>query len=179
MKHLTDEELVSAYTLTQQNDYFTLLYQRYYQKVYAHCLGYSAGISEQAEDLTHDIFERVLRHLTSYKGNARFSTWLFTVCRNYCLTQFSRDQKRGRASLAFEQNSETITHIDHVSMSEQQLQLLERAFDTLTDDDKRLLLARYAVGSSIDQLALTAQVSPSAMKMRLFRARARLREAFV
>ena len=176
MNHLTDEELVSTYVHTQQSEYFALLYKRYYEKVYAHCLGF-AGAGIQAEDLTHDVFERILHKLNTFKGTARFSTWLFAVCRNYCITQHHREQQRHRATSVFEEADERVTFPDAVTVLDQQLTLLEVALQDLPDDDKRLLTARYEMDASIDQLILITQASPSATKMRLWRARERLRRA--
>ncbi|AQG80848.1 RNA polymerase sigma factor [Spirosoma montaniterrae] len=177
MNHLTDEELASAYARTQHSAYFSLLYQRYYKKVYAHCLSFTTSTNTQAEDLTHDIFERVFRQINTYKGNARFSTWLYTVCRNYCLSQHQREQQRSRAVTVYDQGQESTVGPDSYSAYEHQLALLECAFEQLPDADQRILLARYGAGSSVGQLALSAQASESAIKMRLFRARERLRQA--
>ena len=176
MKNLTDEELVSAYIHTHQSAYFGLIYKRYYKKVYAHCLGFTS-VTTQAEDLAHDVFERVLHKLTTFKGNARFSTWLYIVCRNYCLSQYQQEQQRSRAATAFEQARESIVVPDGVSGLDQQLARLDFALREISDDDRQLLLTRYGAGLSINQLATDVQVSPSAVKMRLWRARERLREA--
>jgi len=176
MKQLTDEQLVSAHIHTRQTQHFTLLYERYYHKVYAHCLGF-AGTGTQAEDLTQDVFERVLQKLDSFTGNSRFSTWLYAVCRNYCLTEYQQQQKRDRALSAYAQNTDQAVGQDTVTLIEQQLSLLEIALMNLSDEDRQLLSARYETGQSINQLASTIQASPSAVKMRLWRIRERLRQA--
>ncbi len=178
MKRLTDEELISTYILTQQSEHFALLYKRYYQKVYAHCRCF-ANTGIQAEDLTQDVFERVLHKLDTFRGSARFSTWLFSVCRNYCLTQQQREQQRTWATTVFEQSNEWIVFPDTTSGMDQQLALLEFAMQDLSDDDKQLLTARYGDNVSINELASSIQASPSAVKMRLWRARERLRRALV
>ena len=176
MKQMTDEELVSAHIHTRETQHFAQLYKRYYQKVYAHCLSF-ADENIQAEDLTQDVFERVFHKLDTFTGNSRFATWLYAVCRNYCLTEYIREQKRSQATFNYGRTSDDVMHPDTVSILEQQLALLELALTNLSDDDRQLLSARYEQGNSIDQLALMVQASPSAVKMRLWRVRERLRQA--
>lgn len=176
MNQLTDEELVLTYITTQQNEHFALLYKRYYQKVYLSCIRF-AGAGVEAEDLTHDVFERVLHKLDTFKGGSRFSTWLFAVCRNYCLTQHQHQQQRNWATTVFEQANDSILLPDSGCSLEQQLTLLERAIQDLSDDDRQILLARYETNATINQLVTATQASPSAVKMRLWRVRERLRRA--
>ena len=178
MKRLTDEELISTYINTQQNEHFALLYERYYQKIYAHCLRF-ANAGSQAEDLTQDVFERVLHKLDTFRGSARFSTWLFSVCRNYCLTQQQREQQRNGAITLFEQSGESVVFPDTACATDQQLTLLEFALQDLSDDEHKLHNARNRNIKKKNQLATSVQASPSAVKMRLWRARERLRRAML
>ena len=176
MNQMTDEELVSAHIHTHETQHFTQLYKRYYDKVYAHCLGF-ADVHNQAADLTQDVFERVLQKLDTFGGNSRFSTWLYAVCRNYCLTEYQHRQRRGRAVNTYGLGRDEFVYPDAVSIQEQRLVLLEMALRSLSDDERQLLLARYEQDNSINQLAVLVAASPSAVKMRLWRVRDRLRQA--
>ncbi len=176
MKQLTDEELVSAYISTSETQHFTLLYERYYQKVYAHCVGF-AGKNAQAEDLAHDVFERVLQKIDTFTGHSRFATWLYAVCRNYCLTEYQQQQRRDRAMTDYYQTTDWSVLPDTTQPLEQQLSLLEIALGKLPDNDRQLVAARYETGHSINQLAESTHASPSAVKMRLWRVRGQLRQA--
>ena len=87
MTQLTDEELVAKALSVPDgagNPYLDELFRRHYRRVALWCLRY-AGNRESAADLTQEIFLRVQRNLGSFAGNSRFSTWLYTICRNHCL----------------------------------------------------------------------------------------------
>lgn len=178
MKQMTDEELVSAHIHSRETQHFAQLYERYYDKVYNHCLSF-ANADNQAEDLTQDVFERVLQKIDTFGGNSRFATWLYAVCRNYCLTEYQHRQKRSRAITTYGRDTDEFIYPDPSSMLEQRLVLLELALANLSEDERYLLSVRYEQNTSIDQLATLIQASPSAVKMRLWRVRERLRHAIM
>lgn len=84
MKIYTDEELVRLYVTTQRNEYFESLYSRYCDKVYRKCLSFSKDPA-RAEDYTHDVFLRLIMKIGSFREEAKFSTWLYSVTYNYCM----------------------------------------------------------------------------------------------
>ena len=81
---LSDESLVEEIIKTKDSALFAELYDRYAPKVYNKCMGFAKSKVE-AEDLTHDIFIKVYVKLNSFKGNAKFSTWLCELCTKRCL----------------------------------------------------------------------------------------------
>ena len=78
------KELVREYVSTQKNFYFEEIYDRYSKKVYRKCFSFTRDTAK-AEDLAHDIFLRVITKIGTFKGGARFSTWLYCITYNYCM----------------------------------------------------------------------------------------------
>ena len=78
------KELVREYVSTQKNFYFEEIYDRYSEKVYRKCFSFTRDTAK-AEDLAHDIFLRVITKIGTFKGGARFSTWLYSITYNYCM----------------------------------------------------------------------------------------------
>jgi len=70
------------------------LYERHRAKVYSLCLRMTGNISE-AEDLTQEVFVRLLAKVGSFRGDSQFSTWLYRFTTNHVLMHF-RSQKRRR-----------------------------------------------------------------------------------
>ena len=70
---LTDEMLVEAIVKTNDTLLFEVLYDRYATMVYNKCYGFANG-SDEAKDLTQDVFLRVFVKLGSFKGKSKFST---------------------------------------------------------------------------------------------------------
>ena len=65
------------------------LFGRHYERVARWCLRFT-GDREQAADLAQDVFLKAYRHLDSFRGASRFSTWLYTIVRNECMTRIDR-----------------------------------------------------------------------------------------
>jgi RNA polymerase sigma factor (sigma-70 family) len=67
------------------DELFAELYARYHVRVNAWCRRFIRD-PHRADDMTQEVFMRAFRYRNSFRGEARTSTWLFTVTRNYCLT---------------------------------------------------------------------------------------------
>jgi RNA polymerase sigma-70 factor (ECF subfamily) len=70
------------------------LYERHNQLVYSVCLGMTRNIAD-AEDLTQEVFVQLLNNIGSFRGESKFSTWLYRVTVNQVLMHFRREQVRG------------------------------------------------------------------------------------
>ena len=69
------------------------LVDRHAGRVYAFVLRFT-GKPGQAEDLTQEVWLRVLRSARGFEGRSRFTTWLFTIARSVCLDHHRHDQRR-------------------------------------------------------------------------------------
>jgi RNA polymerase sigma-70 factor, ECF subfamily len=101
MPDLSDEELIEAYRRSERgaraDALLDELFQRYYTRVALWCFRVS-GDRESAADLAQDVFLKVFRSLDSFRGDAKFSTWLYSVTRNHCFTEVkSRAARQSRA----------------------------------------------------------------------------------
>src|SRR5215467_12817840 len=85
---LSDEELI-ARSRTETNEsrsrqYVDTLFCRHHAKVARWCLSF-ANDRESAADLAQDICAKAYQNLSSFRGQSKFSTWLFSIARNHCL----------------------------------------------------------------------------------------------
>jgi RNA polymerase sigma-70 factor, ECF subfamily len=86
---LTDEELIEAARRqpgSAADAALAVLYRRYYPKVAGWCLRIS-GDRQEAADLAQEVFLRVHERLGSFRGESRFSTWLYTVTRSVAINR--------------------------------------------------------------------------------------------
>jgi RNA polymerase sigma-70 factor (ECF subfamily) len=90
---LTDEALM--YSMQNAMDQriaeglFSELFRRYEPRVRAWCLR-MIGDPEQSIDLSQDIFLKAHRYMQSFRGDSRFSTWLYAIARNHCLNSIKK-----------------------------------------------------------------------------------------
>lgn len=177
MKRFTDEELVSQYLETRHNDYFEQLYARYCNKVHRRCLSFTKD-SMQAEDLTQDIFIRLIAKLDSYKKQAKFSTWLYSITHNYCADQIKTPRQRHEIGARESWEGLNIPVDDSAEREEIEDQLIRLAMSRLSAEEQDLLRQKYQDEVSIKDLAVYYSLTESAVKMRLKRSRDHLRELY-
>ncbi len=103
LDELSDEDLVFRHgeaSDPNREAYVNELFRRNYTKVARWCLRFTDD-RETAADLAQEIFTRVYQNLSSFQGNSKFSTWLFTISRNHCLNAI-RSQARDAAEMRAE-----------------------------------------------------------------------------
>lgn len=87
MDSLADEELIERYLRASASSEgraaLDELFSRYHRRVALWCFRI-AGDRESALDLAQEVFLRAYRGLDSFRGGAKFSTWLYTIARNHC-----------------------------------------------------------------------------------------------
>ena len=176
VKKLTDEQLVSHFIETQKNLYFEQLYDRYSDKVYRKCLSFVKD-DAKAEDFTHDIFLKLVLNLASYKETAKFSTWLYSITYNYCIDQTRLSKKYSEVGL--DDNFDVPDDGDDAEIAEMEALQLNKALKQLLPEEKSILMMKYQDDLSIKEISKSLDVSESAVKMRLLRAKEKLRKVYL
>lgn len=176
----SDEELVRLFVLTQKNSFFEELYERYADKVYRKCLTLVKD-SARAEDFTHDIFLKLIFKLGSFKEEARFSTWLYSITYNYCMDQLRVNKKRGKTNLEeeLEVADEDVDVSVLIEERDTDARRLHRAIDHLSTEERSILMMKYLDDLSIRDIASVFRITESAVKMRLLRSRENLRKKYL
>ncbi|MEZ0483748.1 RNA polymerase sigma factor [Fibrella aquatica] len=165
-----DEAIIEAYLKSGEEHLFTEIYNRYHQKVYQSCL-HLLHNPEEAQDQTQEIFCKVYTRLSTFRAEARFSTWLFVLTRYHCLSVLDTLKKRTFVSLdSLGDTPFGSVQIEEPTLDERWFQA-ERTLNQLSVQDQQLLRRRYLANKDVNTLADEARVSVSAMKMRLKRAR--------
>ncbi|QJW88109.1 RNA polymerase sigma factor [Spirosoma taeanense] len=178
MQTFTDEQLVNLYLETQENEYFKLLYERYSDKVHRKCYSFTKD-SFRADDLTQDIFLRLLIKLRSYKQQARFSTWLYSITHNHCTDQVRTPSRRYEVVTGADWDRlDTQSDDGLAERAEAEDLQIQRAMTRLTPDEQHMLRMKYQEEATIKDIAGHHSITESAVKMRLKRSRDRLRHYY-
>jgi RNA polymerase sigma factor (sigma-70 family) len=172
---LNDEDLVFKIIKTNDTLLFEELYDRYAQIVFNKCLGFSRD-SQEAQDLSQDIFLNLFVKLSSYKGKSKFSTWLYAFTYNYCVNYVNRNTAK-----KIEKKSVDESHIVNISDSELdedfnniKVEYLFQALNMINADDKMIILLKYQDDLSIKDISQVLELAESAVKMRIKRAKEKL-----
>lgn len=171
--NLNDEEVIRQYLSTSPNACFETLYNRYVGKVYNRCLSMTKD-TEKAQDFTHDIFIRMFARLDRFEERSTFSTWLYSISYNYCVDQL-RVSKR-LTTTALERDIDCQLPVsDDAERAEYSLQQLSQAMNSISPQEALILRLKYQEGLDVQQIAAKLELKNSAVKMRLKRARDRVR----
>ena len=172
---LSDEELVTKLLSTGNSALFSILYDRYCDVVYSKCYSF-ADSSDEAKDLTQEVFLKLYIKLGSFKGMSKFSTWLYAFTYNYCVNYVSRDRAKRmkRNSVSADDYQHLQVEVDDHSLFQLKVDKLKRGLELIPPEDKMILLLKYQDDVSIKDLCLLLKINESAVKMRLKRAKAKL-----
>ncbi|MFH1120193.1 MAG: sigma-70 family RNA polymerase sigma factor [Bacteroidota bacterium] len=132
---------------------------------------------EEAEETAQDTFLKAFHALPGFKREARFSTWLFRIAYNTAISKTRRKRVTTTAiddklieNYSTDEIKENLMHIDE----EEQVKVLQKAIETLGNDDQLLISLFYRNRQSIEEIALITGLSDANVKVRLHRIRKRL-----
>jgi RNA polymerase sigma-70 factor (ECF subfamily) len=130
---------------------------------------------DQVEDLSQQVFIKMVRAIDGLQAPSQFESWLFRLARNTCIDQLRR-QKLRRIFLPFAAEHENIAEPPG-AVDTEELDALRHALEHLRPQD-RALLALVQEGRSHAEIAAVFSTSVAAVKARLHRAREHLREHY-
>jgi len=173
-----DNELISK-VLQGDHQAYAGLVTRYQQFVFTLTLRFVKN-REEAEEVAQDVFIKAYKYLADFRGDAKFSTWLYTIVNNTCIS-FLRKKKLVIHSLDDERvfakadNQDLGFRADGVEQKSRHRMVTE-AINRMKPDDAAIITLFYKNEQSLDEIAQILGVEVNAAKVRLHRARARLKE---
>ena len=173
-----DTEIISQ-VLNGEHQAYAVLVNRYQNYVFTLSLRFTKN-REDAEEVAQDIFIKAYRALADFKGNSKFSTWLYTIVNNTCIT-FLRKKKLETYSLDNEKVFEVADSQDsglRANMVEQKSRaaMVNKAIGLLGPDDAEIITLFYKAEQSLEEIAQILRLETNTAKVRLHRARTRLKE---
>ena len=173
---LSDEQLIREY-LKGDNDCYGILYCRYYTKVYSKCYSFSRN-RDDAFDMTQEILLKAFCNIGSFGGNSKFSTWLYSIATNYCISQTRKRNNHYHEDIiaAHQILAERMDEEDYKERVK--WEALESNLDEflmmLSEEERQILVLKYRQNYSVEDLQNEFDLSASAIKMRLLRARTKM-----
>lgn len=150
-----------------------------YRDVYTLCLRILRDPNDAAE-ATQDAFLKVWRNLAGFRGEAAFETWLYRVASNAALSKHRSRKRRRTHETGVE--DETLGafaasgSVESTAGARLELVDLERALGSLPEHYREAVVLRDVYGLSIQEIAKQMKISETAVKVRIHRARKKLKE---
>ena len=175
---LNDNELISRVLNGDQQAYAGLV-SRYQTYVFTLALRVVKS-REDAEEVAQDSFIKAYKYLADFKGASKFSTWLYTIVNNTAIS-FLRKKKVEIHSLDNEKVFEVADSKESgmgANMIEQKskMAMVNEAIAMLNPDDAQIITLFYKAEQSLEETAQILGIEINAAKVRLYRARTRLKE---
>ncbi len=172
---LTDEDLVNAIVKNNDTLLFEVLYDRYAGLVYNKCYGFAKD-SDEAKDLTQDVFLKLFIKLASFKGKSKFSTWLYAFTYNHCVNYVTRNtaKKFEKQSVDYKDIENLSEDEDDNSFTDMRVDKLKAALELISPEEKMILLLKYQDYLTIKEIESVLDIGESAVKMRIKRAKDKL-----
>jgi RNA polymerase sigma-70 factor (ECF subfamily) len=175
---LNDTEIIKQ-VLNGDQQAYALLVDRYKNYVFTLTLRFTKN-REDAEEVSQDIFIKAYRSLSDFRGAAKFSTWLYTIVNTTCIT-FLRKKKLQTHSLDNEKVFELADSVDSgfsANRVEQKSRhaMVNKAIAMLSPDDAEVLTLFYKAEQNLEEIGKILGLDPKTAKVRLHRARQRLKE---
>lgn len=172
MKHLTDEELMLQ-VANENLDALSIIFDRYHVRIYNF---FNKMLQNKmiSEDLTQEVFVRILRHRTAYKkGN--FTSWIYTIARNIFSTHY-QNQKKERLHITDQEiKSEETLFTENKT---EEIEYLHKALQQLKPEERELIVMHRFQEIKYSQIADIIGSSEGAVKVKMYRALKKLKDIY-
>ena len=141
------------------------------------------GNAEDAADMTQETFIKAYNSLQNFRGDSKFSVWLYRIATNVCLDFLRSKSRKPTLSLSVEDDEGEETQMDIADESQSPETLLERGLtrdavrrglNALNEEYRQILLLREIQGLSYEEIASVLTLEVGTVKSRIFRARKKL-----
>ncbi|MEM5566991.1 sigma-70 family RNA polymerase sigma factor [Psychroserpens sp. AS72] len=155
---------------------FSVLVDRYKSLVFTLALRMLKN-REEAEEVAQDTFIKTYKSLDRFKGDSKFSTWIYRVCYNTCLDRIKKNKKHLNDVEINEFTAHEVKTIDNALTNieaKEQEKAIQRCIESLPSEDSFLLTLYYFDDLSLDEISKVVGITANSIKVKLFRCRKKL-----
>jgi len=172
----TNDQVYINKILDGDTNAFTTLVDRYKDLVYTLALRMMKN-KEEAEEVSQDSFIKAYKSLNRFKGDSKFSTWIYRVAYNTCLDRLKKNKRQQQTVTIDEYTEHQVKTIDNaldkIETQEKQ-QAIKDCLELLPSEDSFLLTLYYFEELSLDEISKIVGLKPNNVKVKIFRSRKKL-----
>ncbi len=157
--------------MNQQQE-FTNLYNEYGEGIKKLCLGYT-GDAVLAQDLLQETFIAVWSNMQKFRGDAKWSTWIYRIAVNTCLTHL----RKKKDTLMDIENTSLSMLSEEVNTKEQEVQLLYKCISRLQETD-RLIITLVLEDKPYEEIASITGITETNLRVKIHRIKKQLTQIY-
>lgn len=175
-QNLQDTDIIGLVLKGEQKP-FSILVDRYQHFVFTIAMRF-ADNREEAEEIAQDVFVKAYRSLAGFNGKSKFSTWLYAITHHTCLSHL---RKRKAATVSVDANPAINAFLSANERASDKSDVnstrifLNDAIGQLDSQDAEIITLFYQGEQSLEEIAIITGQATNNVKVRLFRARQRLK----
>ena len=155
---------------------FEELVEAYQTQVYRLALRMCGGRAEDAQEVAQEAFLAAWRGLPRFRGQCRFSSWLYKLTANAAVDHLRREKRRPAAVPLENAGEPADPHTPQEELERRELhRAVQQALDRLTPEHREVLLLRQMQGLSYQEIGAALSLEEGTVKSRLSRAKRQLR----
>ena len=157
---------------------FSFLVEKYQKMVYTLALKLMKK-SEEAEEMAQDTFVKAFQKLDSYEDKSKFSTWLYSITYNACISELRKRRIEFKSlddRQVSDQDEQRMHDYYRENRKEDQEKYLNLALEKLPEDDQVLVTLYYYENQSMDEISQITGLTVSNIKVKIHRARKKMYE---
>jgi len=175
MSTISDQEYIDK-ILQGDTNAFAALVNRYKDMVFTLSLKMIKN-REEAEEVAQDTFIKAYSSLRQFKGDSKFSTWIYRVAYNTCLDRIKKNKKEDLNISIDEFSSHLIKTMDNALSAledKERKQTIQNCLNLLPGEENYLLTLFYFEEQSLEEIGKIMSITPNNVKVKLFRSRQKL-----
>jgi RNA polymerase sigma-70 factor (ECF subfamily) len=175
VSNVPDEELLRAYQ-DGDSEAFKMLFHRYRRPLFNFLLR-RVGDRGRAEELYQDSWTKVIERCAEFRGDSKFSTWLYTIARNVCIDHQRKMKFRGHASLDETQRGADHPRVerlanpglapDQLAVGQALRERIRIAVEALPEEQREVFLLRQLQGLGFREVSEVVGVPVNTVKSRM------------
>ncbi|MCM8569175.1 RNA polymerase sigma factor [Gramella jeungdoensis] len=175
MNKCTDQQLIDK-ILSGDSSAFGELVDRYQNFVFTIAIR-MLKVTEEAEEVAQDSFIKAFDSLSGFRGEAKFSTWLYRIVYHKALDRIKKNKREQTYEIIEEITDDSLDHIENgleYMLSEERSQVINNCIKMLPEEEAAIISLYYFEEQSVKEIAEVTNLTEDNIKIKLYRSRKKL-----
>ncbi len=172
----TDEQIMEA-VKNGELQQAAVLFERFHKRIF-NFLARMTMDRDLAEDLTQNVFLRMIKYRNSYREGNRFQSWIYQVARNVFSDHYQANKNKKSDFIAVEKMSDHMIDHEEGTQQDEREKILHRSLALLSEEQRELLILTRFQQMKYEEVAELMETTVANIKVKVHRAIAKLREHY-